>query len=219
MCGRFALQSSEIEMVSHFHLRSGFSMRERFNIAPTQTIPIVCEWEKQIDFCRWGFIPSWAKSEENKIPTGYMNARQETLKEKPTFKTALAKQRCLIPATGYFEWRSFAGKKQPYFVYLKNQPLFAFAGLWSSWRSSTGLDITTCAIITTQAQGELQKLHDRMPVIFTPEKYPLWLSKENKLEVLENLLINPLPNCFGLHPVSGRMSSPRFEGIECIQAL
>jgi len=203
MCGRFALHASEAEIVSHFHLKTGFSMRPRYNIAPTQTIPII-RIDGEIEFFRWGFIPSWA-------PSDHINAKWETLSEKPTFKTAFKQQRCLIPASGYYEWKTFSGKKQPYYIYLKKEPLFAYAGIWSSTES--------CAIITTQAPDFLQKIHERMPLIISSDKYALWLSSENRREVLETMGYGLTPEKVGIHPVTSRMGNPRFEGIECINSL
>ncbi len=219
MCGRYALHASENEIVSHFHLRRGFAMHPRYNIAPTQTIPIIIEWGKQVEFSRWGFIPSWAKSPDGQIPLGHINARIESLTEKPTFKEAIKKQRCLIPASGYFEWRTFGGKKHPYYIYIKNQPLLAFAGIWSSWRTLQGDELRTCAIITSVAPQEFQMLHDRLPVIISCEQYQNWLGKEYAYEEMKEMFFQPSLDNIGIKPVSPRMSHPRFEGIECIQSL
>lgn len=218
MCGRFALKANENEIISHFHLKQGFFMRARYNLAPTQTILIISKWGTTVEFSRWGFIPFWAKSEENQLPSGHINARLESVSEKPTFKAAFKNQRCLIPASGYFEWRTIAGKKQPYYVYLKQIPLIAFAGIWSSWRSAQGEMINTCAIMTTSATPALQKLHERMPVIVAKEHYRVWLEGSSD-ETLEKWFIYPTAEMVGVHAVSQRMSNPRFEGVECIQSL
>ena len=138
MCGRFALFASENDIIAHYRLSKGFSMRARYNIAPSQTIPVITHLGKQVEFFRWGFIPAWAKSKDTMdptIPAGFINARWETLDEKPAFKKAFTAQRCLIPSNGFFEWRTISAKKQPYYIHLADQSLISFAGIWSVWRS------------------------------------------------------------------------------------
>lgn len=218
MCGRYALFATEQEIISHFNLKRGFCMQPRYNIAPTQTIPIIMGKAQQIDFARWGFVPSWQKKQED-TPAGHINARFETLLEKPTFKQAFLQQRCLIPASGYFEWKEINKRKQPFFVQLGEQPLFAFAGLWSAWQSSKGEMIMSCAIITTSAPPFLQRLHERMPVILSPENHAFWLAKENKINDIAPLLAAMQPENVKIFPVSTRMSHPQFEGIECVRSL
>lgn len=218
MCGRFALYATEQEIVSHFHLKRGFYMQPRYNIAPTQTIPVIMNKAQQIDFCRWGFIPVWQKKQVE-LPAGHINARFETLLEKPTFKQAFLTQRCLIPASGYYEWKVINNKKQPFFVQLSDKPLFAFAGLWSAWQGSDGEMIMSCAIITIPAPPFLQRLHERMPVILAPEHYSFWLAKENRPEEISPLLAVMQPENVKIIPVTSRMGHPQFEGRECVQSL
>ncbi len=218
MCGRFALDATEHEIVSHFHLKRGFFMNPRFNIAPTQTIPYINNKAEQIDFARWGFIPSWQKKTVE-MPQGHINARFETLLEKPTFKQAFLQQRCLIPATGYYEWKLIQNKKQPFFVRIVDQPLFAFAGLCSTWQSGSGEMIISCAIITVESPPFLQRLHERMPVILSPEHYSFWLAKENKVAAIAPLIVKMQPENVKIIPVTTRMSHPQFEGKECVQSL
>ena len=123
MCGRFALHAKENEIISHFSLSTGFSMRARYNIAPAQMIPIVRQLHGPLDFYRWGLIPAWEKArEKNVIPTGYINARIETVSEKPSFKRAFQSQRCVIPASGYYEWKTMGARKQPYYVSFTHHP-------------------------------------------------------------------------------------------------
>ncbi len=218
MCGRFALYASEQEIVSHFHLKRGFCMQPRYNIAPTQTIPVVMNYGQQIEFCRWGFIPAWHQK-QYEIPTGHMNARWESLSEKPTFKHAFSAQRCLIPASSYYEWKTINSRKQPFSVQLAQQPLFAFAGLWSVWQSENSEMIISCAIITIQAPTFLQKLHERMPVIISPENYSSWLAKENRVKDFSPHFLVLQQENVKIFPVSSRMNHPQFEGKECIQSL
>lgn len=219
MCGRFALFATENEIVSHFRLQRGFSMRPRYNIAPSQTIPIILKEAKQIDFCRWGFIPSWHKAQATSLPAGYINARLESITEKPTFRFAFQQQRCLIPVSGYYEWRNLLGKKQPYFVHSTNHPLIAVAGLWSSWQSPQGISMLTCAIVTTQATSALQQLHERMPVILSPKDYATWLADETNPQILKDICHFSWCKDLKFYPVSWRMNSPHFEGMECVKAI
>jgi putative SOS response-associated peptidase YedK len=219
VCGRFALYSTESEIIAHFNLRFGFSMRGRYNIAPSQTIPVITQWANQIDFYRWGFIPSWTKALDETIPAGLINARWETLAEKPAFKYAFKSQRCLIPANGYYEWRNIANKKHPFHVYVKEQPLLAFAGIWSIWRTPTGVAVPTLAIITTESPPFLQSLHPRMPLIISREYYGTWLSRVPFSLELEKFMLELNEQNVGIHGVSYRMNHPEFEGMECIRAL
>lgn len=217
MCGRFALFATLDELIEHFHLPAGFSMRPRYNIAPHQIIPAMLKKNRPIDFCRWGFVPSWLRETANP-PAGHINARLETLAEKPTFRLAFSKNRCLIPASGYYEWREIGGKKQPYFIQLKSADLFAFAGVWSAWQSPQGL-LQTCAILTMPASSQLQQLHARMPVILSPEHYTAWLTLDNNPDALKEFCQRASSLPLTIHPVTWRMNNPQFEGKECIQAL
>lgn len=209
MCGRFALNATESALKSHFHLTSGLALKPRYNIAPSTPVPIIKTEGNGVDFARWGFIPSWYK-EISPSTKGHINARIETLLEKPTFKSAFLKHRCLIPATGYFEWRHFGEKKQPYYVTLKNQPIFAFAGIWSSWE--------TCAIITMEAPDFLQTLHERVPAIVSPEHYKTWLQPTPLKEVTPYLL-SVAQEAVSVYAVSPRMNNPQFDDRLCIQPL
>lgn len=208
MCGRFALNATEADLKSHFHLSQGFVARPRFNISPGTPIPIIKTLKAGVDFAQWGFMPSWYKTLPPTQKQGYMNARMETLTEKPAFKSDFQKHRCLIPATGYFEWRKFNEKKQPYYVYLKNTPLFAFAGIWSSW--------DTCAILTMEAPPFLQALHERVPVIVSPAHYAAWLKPGLRANLQESVLTLQ-EEMVGVHAVSPRMNRPQFDEPMCIQ--
>lgn len=220
MCGRFALFADENEIVSHFRLSVGFSMRPRFNIAPTQIIPAVTRLNGPIDFFRWGFIPPWEKGGPEKLPPGYINARLETISEKPAFKKAFASQRCLIPASGYFEWRTIGQKKQPYFVYLKEQPLLGLAGIWTIWQDNTGQAHPTCAILTQESPECLKSLHERSPIVIQAENYHEWLwPKALTHEQIVKSFLNMDAQAVGLHAVTPRMSRSDFEGPECILRL
>lgn len=216
MCGRYALHATMDDILLHFQLKIGFSMRSRFNITPNETVPIIMQWGKQIEFARWGYIPSWAKSDN--IPVGHINIRLESAAQKPSFKKAFFTQRCLIPASGYFEWRTFSNKKQPYYLKIRHLPLFAFAGLWSIWRTPSGENLLNFGIITQNAPEFLTTLHQRIPVIISPDHYRVWLENDKTPEIDDCFLKLTEENvCF--HAVTPRMNHPRFEGQECIQLL
>jgi putative SOS response-associated peptidase YedK len=169
MCGRFALSSTSSSISKEFGLEQAlFSIQPSYNIAPSQPIIIIAnEGEKKLLQCRWGFIPNWAK--DPSIGHKMINARAETIAEKPSFREAFKNHRCLIPSDGFFEWRKEKGGKVPLFIHLKNGKPFSFAGLYSIWASPEGKELSTCTIITTTANKLLEPIHDRMPVIIPKE--------------------------------------------------
>jgi len=217
MCGRFALYSTEDTIVSHFRLRQGFAMRARYNIAPSQTIPVITA--EGVLFSRWGYIPSWAKTTDEGILSGFINARFETLTEKVAFKKAYQYQRCLFPANGYYEWREIAGKKQPFYIYCASAPLIALAGIWSLWRTPQGESIITAAIITAPAAPFLQPIHARAPVIVKPSHYTQWLLQKPVDFSLSTIAMDLDPSALRAHAVSSRMNHPQFDALECIRSL
>jgi len=170
MCGRYALHASPEVIALAFGLSEIPACAPRYNIAPAAQVLIVRKSEAAI--ARWGLIPRWAK--DPSIGARMNNARAETVAEKPSFREAYRKRRCLIPASGFYEWKAEAGRKQPYYVFPRAGELFAFAGLWESWRGPDGV-LQTCAIITTAANEAMASVHDRMPVILAKESCPAWL--------------------------------------------
>ncbi len=148
----------------------------RYNIAPTQDVPVVRggpESGSELATMRWGLVPSWAKEIGGSAPL--INARAETLSEKPSFRDALRKRRCLMPADGFYEWKSQGAGKQAYRIAMPNDAPFAFAGIWESWQGAQGETLESCAIVTTEANEQLTAIHHRMPVILPPERYGDWL--------------------------------------------
>jgi len=196
MCGRFALATSWDQLVEEFFgedLEFKGRIVPRYNISPSQELLVIPNIKpKTIDFARWGLIPSWTKSINKSTPL--INARSESLTQKPSFKQAYKKRRCLIPASGFFEWKKVKGGKQTYFIRLKTKGLFAFAGLWEQWVAPDQKSVTSCTVITTQANTLLSAVHDRMPVILPVSGYDTWLepdiTDENKL----NSLLIPYPS-------------------------
>ena len=165
MCGRFTQRKTEKQLVTRFPVTEIlFDTSPRYNIAPTQYIPAIVQADsRQLVGFRWGLIPSWAK--DAKIASNLINARSETLEEKPSFRTPFQKRRCLIPTDGWYEWKKEGAGKQPYFFHRRDDELFAFAGLWEEWKSPEGELIQTCTIITTEANELAADFHHRMPVI------------------------------------------------------
>jgi putative SOS response-associated peptidase YedK len=176
MCGRFAQRKPSKIVAKTFNVEVP-ELQPRFNIAPTQDILAVREGQdaREAVRLRWGFIPSWAR--ERPAGAGLINARSETVAEKPSFREPFKRQRCLIPADGFFEWQRLGGKKQPHFFRMSDDALFAFAGLWDSWRDEKGDVVESCVILTTTPNELLSTVHDRMPVILAPQDYDLWLDK------------------------------------------
>jgi putative SOS response-associated peptidase YedK len=170
MCGRYALHSNPEVVALLFGLSEVPAHAPRYNIAPSAQVLIVRQSEAAAvsAHVRWGLVPRWAK--DPSIGARMNNARAETVAQKPSFREAYRKRRCLIPANGFYEWKSEGGRKQPYYIYPSGGALFAFAGLWEQWN-----DLQTCAVITTDSNEKMAAVHERMPVIVSPAEYATWL--------------------------------------------
>ena len=176
MCGRFTLRAPTSRIADFFGITIPDLWQPRFNIAPTQWIPAVrCEGSsRQLINLHWGLIPAWAK--EQRIGASMINARAETVAEKPAFRTAFRRRRCLIPGDGFYEWQKVDTKtKVPHLFEMSDESPFAFAGLWDRWQSPDGRTIESCSIITTEANSLVAVVHDRMPVILKESLYDAWL--------------------------------------------
>ena len=216
MCGRYTLAKPLKGIMSHFgplHINSEY--RPSYNISPSQLSPVVINnsEERELTAMKWGLVPSWTKDEKIKL----INARSETAHEKPSFKNSLRSKRCLIPADGFIEWRGT--EKQPCYIYLKDQELFGFAGLWSTWNSPEGVSLNTYSILTTEANKKLSPIHARMPVILPPKQYKAWLAPDSSLDTLRGLLTAYPSEEFGFHPVSKEVNSPKNNLPEILQNL
>ena len=190
----------------------------RYNIAPTQRVAAVrqqAETDRELVQLRWGLIPSWAK--DAAIGSSLINARSETAAKKPSFRSAMRKRRCLIPADGFYEWRRVGGEKQPYLIGLLDDAVFAFAGLWEAWDKG-GERVESCTILTTSANELLKPLHDRMPVIVAPADYAQWLDPAivDPAEVQPLLRAYP-PDQMRYYPVDSRVNSPRNDDPQCAE--
>lgn len=210
MCGLYSLAKSPRETRALFHYVEEPDFPPRAHVAPGQPIGVVRMENGQRHFAlvRWGFIPGWVK--EVKPGKLLINARGETVLEKPSFRNAMRRRRCLVPADGYYEWSGEAGRKTPYYVQKKDKGLFALAGLWEHWMGSDGSELETAVLMTIDPNAELSVIHDRMPVIIDASDYETWLTGE-----AENAarLIRPAPDdSFTLEPtVIGRAAPPKPE--------
>lgn len=218
MCGRYTLSQPAEAIASVFQLDEVKS-EPRYNIAPSQLVPTLYQTEshaRQFQMLRWGLIPAWAK--DPAIGNKLINARSETVAEKPSFRSAFRHRRCLIIADGFYEWRRQEGKKQPFYFRLQDG-LFAFAGLWEHWQDPDGEVIDSCTILTTQANEILQPIHDRMPVILNPKDYDLWLDPMQKPEQLQQLLQPYSSTAMTCYPVSTKVNKPTNDTPELINSL
>ncbi len=222
MCGRFTSKAKpkEIEKEFKISIPQDALFKPRYNIAPTQIIPAVLEQdgERIINGLKWGLIPHWSK--DDSFASKLINARAETLSEKSSFRDAFKKHRCIIPASGFYEWnKKSSGTKQPFYFYLKGKEVFGFAGLWEEWLDKeSGEQIETCTIITTEANKVLEPIHDRMPVILKPKNYEQWLDeKENDTDKLQKLLA-PYPSAeMDSYKVSKSVNTPINDSPELIK--
>lgn len=218
MCGRFTNAISWRELVELYRLpaQPEIELTPRYNVAPSQDIPVcrLGEAGREITMARWGLIPFWAKDE--RIGHKTINARAETVAEKPSFRNAFARRRCLIPADGFYEWRKRAGGPgQPWRMYVEGSSAFSFAGLWEHNRD---LDITSCTIIVTAANALVAPIHDRMPVILSPDDYATWLSPQTS-SADARALLQPYAGNMVAYPVSREVGSPGNDDPRLIQPL
>jgi putative SOS response-associated peptidase YedK len=255
MCGRFTLRAPASVVAEHFALFELPPFTPRFNIAPTQPVPVIrlaprtqagtvpifapakmglspsgpSAPRRELVFLRWGLIPSWAK--DPSIGNRLINARAETVAEKPAFRTALRRRRCLLAADGFYEWQAAGRRKQPYFIRLRDDRPFAFAGLWETWEGRTGTDpdssaqsepvpvrsIESCTLLTTEPNELMRPIHDRMPAILAPDDYAAWLDPAVQEPAQLLPLLRPYPSeAMVARPVGTLVNSPANDVPECI---
>jgi putative SOS response-associated peptidase YedK len=220
MCGRFVLTADPATIQTAFNLTTvPAQMTPRYNIAPTQPVAVITnERPQELTFHRWGLIPSWAK--DMSIGAKTINARSETAYEKPSFKAAFKRRRCIIPADGYYEWTVEQGGKVPHFFHKQDRGVFGIAGLWESWHSSDGGEIRTCSLLTTSANAFTEPIHERMPVILSPADYHLWLSsKEEPLPLLQSLMKPYEGDDLAVYTVSRQVNKATIESPTLIEPL
>ena len=209
MCGRYTLRTPIDVLAEEFQIEEYPSLiTPNYNVAPTQEVAAVVEEDekRKLEMFHWGLIPSWAK--DPAIGNKMINARAETVSEKPSFRKAFKVRRCLILADGFYEWQKIDSGKQPYHIKMQDGSPFAFAGLWETW-GRNGEEIRSCSIITTEANDLMNEIHHRMPVILPTEDYAMWLDPDfDEKEPLTSLL-KPYPaDAMEAYPVSRRVNKP-----------
>ena len=216
MCGRFTLVSPYVAVTERFHASASPDLRPRYNIAPGQDVLcVIRDGANRLEPLRWGLIPFWAK--DPAIGSRLINARAETLAEKPSFRNAFAKRRCLVVADGFYEWRPAGKRRVPVYIFLKSKKPFGFAGLYERWKAPDGNEIHTCTIITTDANDLVRPIHDRMPVIVSADAEDRWLDPgEGSRERLQSLL-TPYPSGeMDAYDVNSIVNSPSHDTPDCI---
>jgi putative SOS response-associated peptidase YedK len=222
MCGRFTITVGTAELQQAFPWAAiPPGLEPRYNIAPTQPVAVIPnDGRSQLDFFVWGLIPSWAK--DPAMGSRMINARAETLAEKPAFRAAYRRRRCLVIADGFYEWQQIPGQKnkQPMYITLEDRQPFAFAGLWENWNSPDGSQILSCTIINTSPNQLLARIHNRMPVILPPNAYQDWLDPEEGQPERWNHLLEPYrPEEMVAFPVSTMVNSPGNDSPACVAPL
>ncbi len=185
MCGRFAIAAPAPVLITKFDLAESVELQQRYNVAPGGLIAVIRrspEGKRVLHNLKWGLVPHWSK--DPSIGMKLTNARGESLSEKPSFRDAYRRRRCLIPASGFYEWKRDGSNKQPYYFSLKNQEIMAMAGLWESWKAPDGSILRTACIITTEANSVMSPVHHRMPVIIDPEHWEVWLDQVSDVSSL-----------------------------------
>lgn len=219
MCGRYALTATPEALIEHFEILRQVHFQPSYNIAPAQKILNIVELDDQSRKAVnlfWGLVPSWAKDSKNS--SHLINARMETVREKPSFRSAFNHRRCLIPASNFYEWQKLESGKQAFNIHRADQQLFAFAGLWEQWQHETET-LYSCTIITTAAAELMQPIHDRMPVIIPLEHYHQWLDKTTDTDQAFEFLDNQAYSQMMATPISDWVNNPRHDDERCIQAI
>ncbi|MGF1643450.1 MAG: SOS response-associated peptidase [Thiotrichales bacterium] len=222
MCGRYNIATSSDALLAFFEVEQSLvapeSLRPRYNVAPSQGVPVVRLGERGRELClmRWGLLPSWAQ--EEKAAYSMINARAETVAEKPAFRGAFKSRRCLIPATGFYEWRASASGKQPYNIRRPDGGLFAFAGLWAHWHRDDKT-IESCAIIVGPANQRIAAIHERMPVILAADDFAAWLGRDSDSTSLLALLRPAPEDLLETFPVNARVNNVRNDDATLIEPL
>lgn len=222
MCGRFTQTATTAIIAEQFGVTAPSHLQPRYNIAPSQPIAVIRiepdRTTRTLVMLRWGLIPSWAK--DPKIGNQCINAKAETVAEKPSFRAAFKKRRCLVVATGFYEWQVQGRTKQPMWIGLQSQHPFALAGLWEQWTPADGEPLETCSIITTEPNGFMAKIHNRMPVILAPASYDQWLDPTfQHIEPLKALLRPYLGEELKAYPVSTLVNNPRHDVPQCLEPV
>lgn len=219
MCGRYSLSSDGEALVEEFGVNDLAAWSPRFNIAPSQAVPVLVRNGDSLETTSfyWGLVPAWAK--DRKMQSRLINARAESVAEKPSFHSAFRRRRCLVLANGYYEWVKRNNEKQPYYIHLQSHRPFAFAGLWEKWLDENGTPYLSCSIITCAANERLTALHQRMPVVLPKSTHATWLQSETDRQTLIDLLKPAANDAFNAIAVSRFVNAPNHEGPDCIKPL
>lgn len=240
MCGRFTLRASASVVAEYFAIFEMPPFAPRFNIAPTQPAPVVrltpatsthgqthgpthgethddsCPTAREFAWLRWGLIPGWAQ--DPAVGDRMINARAETAAQKPAYRAAMRRRRCLVAADGFYEWQGSGRAKQPYFIHRPDDSLFAFAGLWEAWEGADHSAVESCTILTTEPNELMRPIHDRMPVILSPGDYQQWLDTDRSTPEQVAALLRPCPaEQMRADPVSTWVNSPTHDDPRCIE--
>ena len=219
MCGRYALYAENEELIDAFAVASDARTprtEPRYNIAPTQEVPVVLcrSGARRLRMARWGLVPpQWSTPDRRRAPL--INARAEGIATQPLFRGLFAGSRCLVPASGFFEWRRMGAIRQPYFMHHPAGATLAFAAIHARWQRDGAAPIASCAIITVPANAQLEPLHDRMPALLAAAEWDLWLDPEAPPEAVRELL-RPLHGQLTLHPVTARMNHHAYDAADAV---
>ena len=201
-----------------FDLSSTPTLAPRYNIAPTQPVAIITnDKPDELTIVKWGLVPSWSK--DPKVGSRMINARADTAHEKPSFRAAFKRRRCLIPTNGFYEWKTSDDSKQPHFIFVKDKDVFSFAGLWEVWYGADGEEMWTCSILTTDANEKIEDLHNRMPVILDGEDRNLWLDEKSEVDELRMLLKPFAADKMDYYPVSKAVNTPRNDDASLLERV
>jgi putative SOS response-associated peptidase YedK len=219
MCGRYSLTAGAGEIAEAFALAESIALSARYNIAPTQSVPVVrcgpAETDRRLDVIRWGLTPAWAKG-----PRPIINARSETVAEKPSFRPAFRRRRCLVPATGFYEWQKLGGATQPFHIRMPDGGVFAFAGIWDTCPDADGNPLEAFVILTCAPNDTMRPIHNRMPVILDPRDYRAWLDpRVESDEALAALMVPAPDDRLTAYPVTSHVNSPAHDDASCVEPL
>lgn len=220
MCGRYALNSTAQELMDHFQLVQSIDFPARFNIPPTMEVPVIRqspEGERVAGLLKWGLVPNWSK--DPTIGVKLNNARGESVADKPSFRDAFQRRRCLVPASGFYEWKAIGKDKQPHFIHYRSGDLLAMAGLWESWRDPVGQIMRTFCVITTGPNAVMRPIHDRMPVLIQPKDWAAWLDPRTASEDVAGLLSPAPDDVLEAWPVSKAVSRAANEGPQLMEPM
>lgn len=219
MCGRFVADITSKQLADVFDVPFPPEHAPRYNVSPTQNVLVIRQFKniaRHLDLVRWGLIPSWSKE----MTTGFINARSETVDSKPSFRQAFKNHRCILPASGFYEWKKTGNEKTPYYIQISDSTPMAMAGIWETWVSPKGQAIETCSILTTAANSVVAPIHDRMPVILSMDNFSRWL--DTSIQDIKPLryLFNPYPpEQMQAYPVSTLVNNPSNDNPDCTKEI